>query len=134
MSLGNRLDPAVRDAYRRALQRRGQRVIVQRILGYAPNSAAISVEVDALVADVIGDAAAADRTGYRSTEPGGITQDNRNVIVMAQDLELGRFPLPVQKRDKVILMRSGEQYDVATVDLEKRSLAGAIDLTVTGVA
>jgi hypothetical protein len=141
-------DPNVVAGYRRAIARRGQWVILRRISGQAPHAAVFDAMVRAIVMD------------YRPQSEvmavkreGGITQGGRNVIVMRDDLAEKRFPLPVKKNDKLILLErdrvNQEQTEIALPDgtllyesdalnisdpdPNKRGLADAIDFIAGGV-
>lgn len=128
------IDPAMRGAYVRALARRGQAVTVQRITGTAPRTVTFSATVTALVEDDPPDTNDVRITGYGATKPGAISQTSRSVTLMASDLASARFPVPVQKNDKIILSSTGEKLNVTEVDMHKRALAGAVTLTGVGVA
>ena len=120
-------------AHRRALQRTGELVTVRRVSGTAPRTVSFSVEVYANVQSYAPDTVEPSQTGYSASQLGGITQNDRKVIIVAQDLSDARFPLPVLKNDKIVLA-NGEVLNVTGVDEHKRSLAGAIELTAAGIA
>lgn len=120
-------------AYRRALAKRGETVILQRISGQAPNVFTFSAEVTALVENVMDDRSAVARTGYEMSEPGAITQSGRFFIVMADDLAKKRFPLPLQKNDRIVIKATSERLNIERVDAGKRRVAGAIELFASGV-
>jgi hypothetical protein len=138
------INPSAEAAMRRGIEKRGIKVTLQRLTGQAtgtPGSVvSFSANVLAIVQDYVPDSSVVQRTGYGASQVGAITQGDRQIIVMAEDLRKARFPLPVQKNDKVILLEDGistddcEQLDVTRVDAHKRAVAGAIELTATGVA
>ncbi len=134
-------DPAAQARYRRALSRNGQQVRFARPSGVAPNVVLIppgGATVTARVMDYLPDGVAASESGYSSSALGGITQGERRIIVMADDLSGAGFPLPAQKGDLTTLLDDAgaeiETLLVTRVDASKRALAGAIELSATGVA
>ena len=130
--MSNNLDDSAVRAYRDALTRVGRTVTLQRVTGTAPRTFSFSADVQAVVRDYQSFPQGAQRTGRSENDPGGITQGLRHVIVLAADLQAKRFPLPVRKNDKLIL-NGGDKLTVVEVDAEKRSIAGAIELTLAGV-
>lgn len=129
-----RVDPSAEAFTRQGIHKRGVEVLFQRVSGFAPNTSTFSAKVVAMVSDVQPDTGEESSTGYGSTRPGSISQDDRSVIVMAADLVEKRFPLPLQKHDRMIVVESGDKYDVTRVNALKRAMSGAIELTVVGVA
>jgi hypothetical protein len=125
------VDPAIRDAYRRALARAGQSVTFVRNVGVAPNITQVSATVTARVMTYIPDTAAVGRTDFSASRLGTITQADRKIIVLADDLANAGFPVPLQKNDKAIVV--GETLNVVSVDPNTRELAGAVELVVAGV-
>ena len=128
------VDPGAAAGYERAIARRGRSVTIQRVNGVAPRTAMVSATVTALVQDDSDDVRETSRTGYGSSEPGSISQGQRMIIVLARDLVAQRFPLPLQKNDKVILSGSTEKLNVNDVDDEKRRFGGAIEIKASGVS
>lgn len=125
-------DPSILAGYRRALLRRGQPVLVRRVSGDAPNVATFDAAVTAIVMSYT------PQPDVMAIKPeGGITQGDRMVIVIADDLATVRFPLPVIKNDKIVLLdASGNPVEVLNVtdpDPYKRALGGAIELKAEGV-
>jgi hypothetical protein len=127
------IDNNMQAAHRRAINKYGQQITMQRLTGEAPNVTAQSAVVTAIVKSMPPDTSAPAQEGYGSSSLGGITQTDRMVIVMATDLAAAGFPVPVQKNDKIILSTTGEKLDVTRVDGEKRSQAGAIEIFAAGV-
>lgn len=117
--------------YRRALARIGQPVTVQRWSGTAPNATVTQATVTAIVRDYTADAGSVGRSDFGESRLGAITQTERHVILLADDLEDQLYPLPVVKNDKVVVQ--GETLNVTMVDPNTKLFAGAIDLTVAGV-
>ena len=109
-------------------------MIVQRISGTAPRTSLVSAEVVASIQSVAPDTMAPREAGYGAGNPGAITQDDRQLIVMAADLKGKRFPLPLRKNDRVIVKETGEAYTIARADPLKRAMAGAIEAVITGVS
>lgn len=142
------LSPSALAGYRRAMAVRGRWVIVRRVSGDAPNLARFDAIVQAVIAG-------------RSNEPdvmtvrpeGGITQNAREIIVIEADLAAQRWPLPVQKNDKLVLLGIGatapgqpqitlpdgtpvyeiESLNVIAVDPYKREFGGAVEIAAEGV-
>lgn len=120
------VDPTIRDAYRRALDRAGEPVTFVRVIGDPPNVTDVRATVTA-------------RVWYYGPQPdvmaikpeGGITQGNRKIIVLNDDLLGAGFPVPLQKNDKAIV--EGEALNITRVDPNTRELAGAIEAMAEGV-
>jgi hypothetical protein len=128
-------DPAATAFMRTAIHTTGVPVTMQRVFGYAPAPVwTFSADLTARVAKVAANRAAPARDGLSATAPGALTQDDRTVRLMADELAAERFPLPVAKGDKIILAAGGEAFEVSEVDDYTFAFAGAIELTVTGVA
>ncbi len=133
--------------YKRAMAIRGRWVILRRVTGQAPNAATFDATVNAIVTD------------YKTEAPvmavkreGAITQGGRNIIILTDDLTAARFPLPVKKNDKLILLEDqaqgagqvaivladgrtvyeGDQLNVTDPDPSKRRVAGAEDFMAVG--
>jgi hypothetical protein len=142
------LDPNAQAGYERALEARGKPVIVVRESGVAPNVAIFQAQVLAIIADYKA------QTPIGETKPeGGITMGARSVIVLAHYLREKKFPLPLQKNDKVILLDEEqtdpsqqaeaqpdgttlyqiETLNVMSADPYTRAIAGAIELMAEGV-
>ena len=119
---------------RTAIAAVGVPVTLTRIFGFPPNSWTVSANLTAKVAKVQADRTAPTRDGLSASAPGAITQSDRTVRIMADDLADSRFPLPVRKGDKLTLPGSSETFEVSEVDPFTFGMAGAIELTVTGVA
>jgi hypothetical protein len=119
---------------RRAIAKRGEGVTFTRVSGLAPVSFSFSADLTAIVMKYAPDGGAASRQGYGANELGGVTQGDRLVILMTQDLCDARYPLPVRKDDKITLSRTGEELTVVSVDASKRGIAGAIEIEAVGVA
>jgi hypothetical protein len=127
-------DPSAVAFMRQAIDAVGVPIVLQRVFGYAPNATTFSVNLTARVAKVTADSGAVSREGGSASAPGAVTQNDRTVRIMADDLAASRFPLPVVKGDKVILPPGGDAFDVSEVDPFTFAMAAAIELTVTGVA
>jgi hypothetical protein len=124
-------DPAAVAGYRRAIARAGERVTFQRLFGNAPNVRTFSATVKARVAGYMPNSGVPAREGFTG-EMSVITQGDRNIIVMVEDLAAKRFPLPLRKNDRVILL-TGEELNVTVVDARTRALGGALDVVATGL-
>lgn len=125
-------DPAYRDATRRALYRASGGVMVEIRRSARGGQGAVAT-VRAIVRNVTADRAAASATGYGANRPGGLSQDDRQIIVMADDLAAQNFPLPLQKGDIVLVKDTGDRLTLTRIDSTRRALAGAIEATGTGV-
>jgi hypothetical protein len=124
---GAAVDPSMLGAYRRAMKRRGVAIVMRRVSGDAPNASTFDAPVIVILT------AYQPEQDVMAVKPeGGISQGLRSVIVLQDDLQDQRFPLPVQKNDKVVL-DTGEVLNVTEVDPYKRALASAIELKVEGV-
>ena len=71
--------------------------------------------------------------GYASTKLGGISENDRQIILMTSDLQAARYPLPLRKNDKIIIVETGDELNIIEVDAYKREIAGAIELRAAGV-
>lgn len=111
----------------------GVPVVFTRLSGFSPRVVSFEASVTALVRLVQTDNEPESRTGYTASKPGAITQDDREIIVMASDLASARFPLPIVKGDRVRIDGGTEEWNVAKVDAYKRAMSGAIEITVSGV-
>lgn len=127
------VDNSIQAAHRAGIYRAGQPVTFQREAGVAPNIVTTSAQVTAIVRGYTPNTTAPAQEGLASSSVGGITQEDRQIIVMADDLANGGFPIPVQKHDKVVISATGEVLDVTRVDAEKRYIAGAIEAFGAGV-
>ncbi len=125
-------NPSAQAAYQRARNRVGIAVTFQRVDGQAPNTVKVSASITAIVRNYAPDSEEVRRTDYGAGKLGAITQGDRMVIVLQQDLIAQYFPLPVRKHDR-ILLPSGDVLDVIEVDANKRALDGAIELKAAGV-
>lgn len=127
-------DPTMTASYRRAMARAGVPAKFMRVTGFAPNAATFSAKVTAIARDALPDTTVVARTDVPASKQGAITQDDRIIIVIADDLAQQRFPLPLQKHDKAYLGPNEDEYDVISVDAYKLAAAGAIEVKVSGVA
>lgn len=127
-------NPNAAAALERAISEVGVAVQIQRRFGQPPSATTFTAVVQAIVMNVLTDGTAESQAGYAASQMGAISQDDRMVILTAHDLKKARFPLPVQKGDWVILPLTNDTYSVTKIDPYKREIAGAIELTITGVA
>jgi hypothetical protein len=128
-------DPSAVAAYREALAVAGVPVTIQRVSGYAPNVTVVaSATVTAAVRNIKPDGTQTAQAGLSAPAMGAIEQGDRMVILLSDDLAAAGFPVPVQRADQVVLPDSGEVLNVLLVDPYKRRIAGAVELTVTGVS
>ena len=80
------VDPNIRDAYRRGLQRVGQKVTFIGYVGVAPNVTQTSATVLARVMDYSPEGPVVGRTDFPQSKLGAITQGDRMLIVLDDDL------------------------------------------------
>ena len=107
---------------------------MQRTTGFAPDAITVSVALDAFILSVTPNSTETAQAGLSASSPGAIGQNDRLVIVMAQDLSNAGFALPVVVGDQVTLPNSAEILAITRVDAYKRAVAGAIELTCAGVS
>mgnify|MGYP001170202292 CR=1 FL=1 len=111
--------------YRRALAARGEPVTVRRINGDAASTAIFDANVIGIVMDYL------PKPPVGTDKPeGAITLGARNVVVLNDDLQNARFPLPITKNDKVVVR--GEELNIMSVDPSKRGAADAWDIVAMG--
>ena len=125
---------SARAFWREAIDRVGVPILLTRVMGYAPATQTFSVNLRARVALATSDSSAPAQQGLSAGGAGAVTETDRTAIVMAQELLRSRFPLPVQKGDLVTLPETSEQFTVTLVDPYTLAIAGAIKLTIAGVA
>jgi hypothetical protein len=120
-------------AYRRAFAKTGQTVTFQRLV---PGSGVtfIAINLKAIVGTVLPDRSAVSREGYSAGKPGAITQADRRVLAMKDDLANLGFPLPVQKGDRILVIETAEWLQVEDVDNGVRYYAGCVEIVAKGVA
>jgi hypothetical protein len=129
-------DPSAAAAYERALAVAGQTATFYRVTGQPPTavkSPSGGATVTAVVRKIIPDASQAGAAGYSASQLGGVSQTDREILVMASDLSAAGFPLPVKKND-VVEIGPGDRVVVVEVDAYTRAIAGCIVLSVAGVA
>jgi hypothetical protein len=130
-------DLSAQAALRNMVNTIGQMVTFQRVVGVAPNVTILPAPNGAtLMARVRGytpESTEVAETGYASSQVGAITQTDRKVIVVADDLAATGFPMPVKKNDKIILV-DGTKGNVTEVDAHKRSFSGGIEITMAEIA
>jgi hypothetical protein len=122
-------------AYREAMAVAGVPITLQRVSGYAPNVTVTSaVSLNAIVRNVQPDTTSTAESGLSASQPGAITQADRLIIVLADDLAAANFPVPVDRGDQIVLPDSAEVLNVLRVDAYKRRIAGAIEIFAAGVS
>jgi hypothetical protein len=127
-------NPGIVAAYERALLKAGVQIVVKRITGFAPNpTATFSAWVVAIVRDYQTDTTQPAQEGYAATKIGAIGEGDRMIILMATDLETARFPLPLRKNDRIVIVDTGDELNIVDVDAYKRAAAGAIELKAASV-
>ncbi len=120
-------------SHRRAIQRRGHNVKFRRVVTGTPAQVTDAV-VKAIVMKATPDPTASLRQGRSDREVGGLRQFDRQIVVMAEDLQQKGFPLPLKLGDAVFLDPDADKgkLEVSQVDNETRALAGAIELLAAG--
>lgn len=114
------------------LTKAGVQVTFQRITGDAPNTTIKSATITARVRKDAPDRYATAETGHSMYMVGAITQGDRIVIFVADDLANAGFPMPVLKNDK-ILLPDGTKLNIESVDPWARQLSGAIECSAAQV-
>jgi hypothetical protein len=117
---------AAQAGYRRALVARGVPVKFRRVTGAAPNTQSFFADVAAIV--LTETAAKAEGTFALAGE---MAENDRLLIVVADDLAHKRFPLPLVEGDQVLLL--GEWTNLVKVDPLSRAFAGAIVAIAKGI-
>ena len=128
------IDPGLASSSMRAIRRVGQSVTFERITGFAPNVATISVTVLAAFRGKAPDTVEPRASGYGASQPGGLSETERELLVMVSDLTAVGFPLPLQRGDKITIASTGERLSVLRFDAGRRAIAGVIEITAAGVA
>ncbi len=128
------IDPGLAASSKRAIQRVGQSVTFERITGFAPNVRTIRATVTAALHGKAPDTAEPRASGYGSSQPGGLSETERELLVMVSDLAAVGFPLPLQRGDKMTIAATSERLSVLRFDAGRRAIAGVIEITAAGVA
>ena len=105
----------------------GAQVTFQRVAGLAPNTTLVSATVTALVRNYMPDGVAESAGGYSGSQIGAISLGDRQILVMASDLEAQGFPLPLKKGDNALVADTGEKLKITRVDMTKRAIAACIE-------
>lgn len=106
---------AVRDAYERALGIEGnaETVTLRRYTGTGANRPFFDTEVSARV------------TGYQPSDlVGDIRQGDRQVIMLADDLIVAQFPMPVRQTDRLIV--GGKECSIEALDDRTRRIGSTL--------
>ncbi len=137
------MDAAAAAFTRTGILRVGQPVAFQRLVGQAPNATITppgGAIVTAAVRSYLPDTTQQAASGYSASQVGNLTEGDRQVLVMAQDLAAAGFPLPLMKGDRIVLQAAdepvpvGEVLTVTRVDAQKRKMAGCVEVYGLGVA
>ena len=128
------IDPGLSASSRRAIQRVGQSVTFERIVGFAPHAAILNVTVIAAIRGKAPDTAEPRASGYGASQPGGLSETERELLVTVSDLVAAGFPLPLQRGDKIIVTATGERLGILRLDAGRRLIAGVIEVTAAGIA
>lgn len=128
------VDSAIQEATRRALYRASGalQVTFTRVTGIAPNANTTAATVTAVVRDYTIDTQEMGQEGMKPSDIGAITQGDREVLVMADDLVSAGFPMPLQKGD-LIAAETSEKMHIVRIDALKRGVAGCIEIVAAGV-
>lgn len=127
------VDSSAQAALRNMIAQIGESVVFQRLYGFDASTTIISANVTARVRGYTPESTEVSQTGYGASQVGALTQTDRIVIVVADDLAAAGFPLPVLKNDKVILA-DGTKATVTMVDAHQRSTSGGIVMRVSEIA
>ena len=125
---------AATSAASQGIQLAGVSVTFKRLTGVAPSVTTTAATVTAIVRSTLPDTTEEGETGYSGNKPGGLSQDERQILVMSQDLTNAGFPLPLKKGDQALLAPTGELLAITRVDPMKRALSGTIEAYGVGVA
>ena len=94
---------------RAGVYRVGVACTFQRLVGSPPSvtlSPAGGARVTAVVRNYLPDTTQESATGYSASQVGSISQGDRQILVMADDLAAAGFVLPVRKGDQVLVADS----------------------------
>lgn len=127
------IDHGLASSSMRSIRRVGQSVTFERMIGFAPNVTTISANVLTALRGKAPDTVEPRASGYGASQPGGLSETEREFLVMASDLAAAGFPLPLQRGDKIIITATGERLSVLRVDAGRRAIAGVIEITAAGV-
>jgi hypothetical protein len=127
------VDPSAAAFTAAGIYRAGVAIVFQRNLGFAPNVTQLTADLVAIVRTVQPDTTSPAQDGLGASAPGVINQDQRLVILMAQDLVDGGVSLPIVVGDQIIIPSTGELLNVDRIDPYKRAFAGAIELYASAV-
>lgn len=127
------IDAGLASSSSRAIRRVGQSVTFERSIGFAPNVTTISATVTAAIRGKTPDTVESRRSGYSASEPGGLSETEREFLVMADDLDRAGFPLPLQRGDRLIIAETSERLNIVRTDAGRRAIAGVIEVTAAGV-
>jgi len=119
---------------RRAIAIRGVPIQLQRLTGYAPNVISFTASIRGLVETVTQNTTEDARTGIPSSATGVVTQFDRKVSLIEEDLTDAQFPLPVQIGDKLFLPKTNETLTISSVDPYRSDVVGVIEMTATGAS
>jgi hypothetical protein len=101
--------------YRDQIAEHGEDIFIRRYTGQGTNRPFHDTPVRARI------------VGYAPDElVGGITQGDRRVIVLAEDLIEQQFSLPITKSDKVFASRLPSELAILGVDDSTRRVAGVL--------
>jgi hypothetical protein len=98
-----------------------------RVTGLAPNVTETKATVTALVRNYLPAGGPPSVDGYSATKRGGISEGERQILVMASDLAAAKFPLPLIKGDLALVADTGERLKITRVDMTKRAIAACIE-------
>lgn len=100
-------------SYRRMMDMVGEDITLRRYTASGSNPAKTDKTVRARV------------TGYAPDElVGGITQGDRRIIVLSEDVAAQSFPEPILRSDKVVVR--GKELAIVVIDDNTRRLAGTL--------
>ena len=125
-------DPGAHALFATGIRTLGVPVTFQRLIGAAPNVTTISANVTAIIRTAVPDTTTVAETGLGASSPDAITQEDRQVLVMAGDLTAAGFPLPLVKTDRLTVIATGDTFEITRVDSYKRAISGAIEAFAAG--
>ncbi len=100
-------------AYRRLIDQVGEVVIIRRYTGSGANRPHYDTTVKARVIDDV-----------PHVNIGTIQQDDKKLILLAEDLATGQIPLPLRNGDKAVIR--GKEHNIEKADDNTRRVQGVL--------
>lgn len=104
---------AIKSAYRRMMNERGETIIIRRYTGSGENRAKFDAEAMAVV------------SGYAPQDlVGSVIEGDRKLIVLAEDLVEAGLELPLTENDKAVVQ--GRELQIFAPDASTRRVSGVL--------